>query len=173
MFIKPFDKKKSDPAHKLKLIVDIGINEQKIKYNARALLEDNVCLLGCDGFANDSFDRIESEEDLINYLIATIDAVYTEASKLFLSARKTEEKMEELRAFIARFSANASKSKQATSRRNMLDKLSLEDIKPSSRKYPAIRFNFPHTHGKENLKIEKLNKTVDGQLLIKNFNLDV
>ncbi len=103
---------------------------------------------------------------------------WSEASQLIQKQkeehnRKTEEKMEELRAFIARFSANASKSKQATSRKNMLDKLSLEDIKPSSRKYPAIRFNFPHIHGKESLKIEKLNKTVDGQLLIKNFSLDL
>ncbi len=100
MFIKDLTKKNLDPAHKLKLIVDIGINEQKIKYNARALLEDNVCLLGCDGFTNDSFDEINSEEDLIDYLIATINAVYTEASKLFLSSRKTEEYLELSRVFV-------------------------------------------------------------------------
>ncbi|OGI02264.1 MAG: ABC transporter ATP-binding protein [Candidatus Melainabacteria bacterium GWF2_37_15] len=87
--------------------------------------------------------------------------------------RKTEEKIEELKAFIARFSANASKSKQATSRKNILNKLSLEDIKPSSRKYPAIRFGFPKMPGKEVLRIEKLNKSIDGNLLIKNFSLEV
>ena len=87
--------------------------------------------------------------------------------------RKTEEKMEELKAFIARFSANASKAAQATSRKNMLDKLTLEDIKPSSRKFPRIRFNYKKIPGKDVVHIEKLNKSVDGQLVIKNFSLDV
>lgn len=87
--------------------------------------------------------------------------------------RKTEEKMEELKAFIARFSANASKAKQATSRKNMLDKLSLEEIKPSSRQYPRIRFNFVKIPGKDMLHIENLCKSADGEILFKNFNLDV
>lgn len=87
--------------------------------------------------------------------------------------RKTEEKMEELKAFIARFSANASKAAQATSRKNMLDKLTLEDIKPSSRKFPRIRFNYQKVPGKDVLHIEKLNKSIDGELLIKNFSMDV
>ena len=87
--------------------------------------------------------------------------------------RKTEEKMAELKAFIARFSANASKSKQATSRKNMLDKLSLEEIKPSSRKYPSIRFNYSKIPGKDMLQISGLNKTIDGKVLLKNFKLEV
>ena len=87
--------------------------------------------------------------------------------------RKTEEKMEELKAFIARFSANASKAAQATSRKNMLDKLSLEDIKPSSRKFPRIRFNYQKMPGKDVLHVEKLNKSIDGELLLKNFSFDV
>ncbi len=87
--------------------------------------------------------------------------------------RKTEEKMEELKAFIARFSANASKAKQATSRKNMLDKLSLEEIKPSSRQYPRIRFNFVKIPGKDMLQIENLSKSADGEVLFKNFNLEV
>ena len=87
--------------------------------------------------------------------------------------RKTEEKMEELKAFIARFSANASKAKQATSRKNMLDKLSLEEIKPSSRQYPRIRFNFVKIPGKDMLQIENLCKSADGEVLFKNFNLEV
>ncbi len=87
--------------------------------------------------------------------------------------RKTEEKMEELKAFIARFSANASKAKQATSRKNMLDKLSLEEIKPSSRQYPRIRFNFVKIPGKDMLQVENLCKSADGEVLFKNFNLEV
>lgn len=87
--------------------------------------------------------------------------------------RKTEEKMEELKAFIARFSANASKAKQATSRKNMLDKLSLEDIKPSSRQYPRIRFNYVKIPGKDVLNIKELTKSVDGNLMFKNFNAEI
>ncbi|MDD3236468.1 MAG: ATP-binding cassette domain-containing protein [Candidatus Gastranaerophilales bacterium] len=87
--------------------------------------------------------------------------------------RKTEEKMEELKTFIARFSANASKAAQATSRKNMLDKLSLEDIKPSSRQYPRIRFNYVKMPGKDVLNIKNLTKTVDGEKIIKNFSLEV
>lgn len=87
--------------------------------------------------------------------------------------KKTEEKMEELKAFIARFSANASKAKQATSRKNMLDKLSLEDIKPSSRQYPRIRFNYTKIPGRDVITVKNLNKTVDGEHLIKNLSFDV
>ena len=87
--------------------------------------------------------------------------------------KKTEEKMEELKAFIARFSANASKAKQATSRKNMLDKLSLEDIKPSSRQYPRIRFTYYKMPGKDVLQIKDLSKAIDGETLIKNFTLEV
>ena len=103
---------------------------------------------------------------------------WTEASQLIQRQkqdlnRKTEEKMEELKAFIARFSANASKAKQATSRKNMLDKLSLEDIKPSSRQYPRIRFNFVKMPGKDMLRIENLNKSNAEGVLIKNLSLDI
>ena len=101
-----------------------------------------------------------------------------EASQLALKQRqdqnkKTEEKMEELKAFIRRFSANASKSKQATSRKNLLNKLTLEDIRPSTRKYPYIVFKSEREAGKDILTIEKLNKSIDGNLLIKNFSLTV
>ncbi len=87
--------------------------------------------------------------------------------------KKTEEKMEELKAFIARFSANASKAKQATSRKNMLDKLSLEEIKPSSRQYPRIRFNYQKIPGRDVLTVEGLTKSIDGNLSFKNFRLEV
>ncbi len=87
--------------------------------------------------------------------------------------KKTEEKMEELKTFIARFSANASKAKQATSRKNILDKLTLEDIKPSTRQYPRIRFNYVKIPGKDVLHVKELTKSVDGNTLFKNFNFEV
>ncbi|MFA6990267.1 MAG: ATP-binding cassette domain-containing protein, partial [Candidatus Gastranaerophilaceae bacterium] len=87
--------------------------------------------------------------------------------------KKTEEKMEELKDFIARFSANASKSKQATSRKNVLSKMSLEEIKPSTRKTPYIVFKQEREAGNNLLCIEKLNKTIDGNRVIKNFSLTV
>ena len=96
-----------------------------------------------------------------------------ELTKLRAENKKTEEKMEELKAFIARFSANASKAKQATSRKNMLDKLSLEEIKPSSRQYPRIRFTYNKIPGKDVLQVKNLYKTVDDELLIKNLSFEV
>ncbi len=103
---------------------------------------------------------------------------WQQSSQLIMKQRqdqnkKTEEKMDELKDFIRRFSANASKSKQATSRKNMLGKLSLDDIKPSSRRYPYIIFKSDREAGNNILNIEKLNKTVDGNLLIKNFSLNI
>ena len=76
--------------------------------------------------------------------------------------KKTETKAEELKAFIARFSANASKSRQATSRRRQLEKLTLEDIKPSSRKYPFVGFKAEREAGDQLLRVENLSKTIDG-----------
>ncbi len=87
--------------------------------------------------------------------------------------RKTEEKMEELKAFIARFSANASKAKQATSRKNMLDKLSLEEIKPSSRQYPRIRFTYTKPPGRDVLTVKNLNKSIDGEQVIKSLSFEL
>ena len=103
---------------------------------------------------------------------------WSEASQLALRQkqdqnRKTEEKMEELKTFIARFSANASKAKQATSRKNLLNKLTLEEIKPSSRRYPFMVFKADREAGNDILHIEKLNKTIDGVNIIKNFTLTV
>ncbi|MDD3150521.1 MAG: ATP-binding cassette domain-containing protein [Candidatus Gastranaerophilales bacterium] len=87
--------------------------------------------------------------------------------------KKTEEKMEELKEFIRRFSANASKAKQATSRKNMLGKLSLEDIKPSSRRYPYIVFKQDREAGQNILNIEGLNHSIDGEKVIKSFRITV
>lgn len=77
--------------------------------------------------------------------------------------KKTEDKRKELEEFIRRFSANASKSKQATSRAKLLEKLTVEDIKPSSRKYPYIAFKPEREAGNQILNVENLSKSVDGQ----------
>lgn len=76
--------------------------------------------------------------------------------------KRTDEKAEELKAFIARFSANASKSRQATSRKKQLEKLTLEDIKPSSRKYPFVNFKAEREAGDQLLRVENLSKSIDG-----------
>jgi len=76
--------------------------------------------------------------------------------------RKNEEKIKDLQSFIERFSANKSKSKQATSRRKLLDKLSVEDMPSSSRRYPFVGFNMDREPGKEILTVENLTKTMDG-----------
>ncbi|EGO65366.1 ABC-F family ATP-binding cassette domain-containing protein [Acetonema longum] len=80
--------------------------------------------------------------------------------------RKTEEKIKELQSFIQRFSANASKSKQATSRKKLLEKLTLEDIKPSSRKYPYIAFKSDREAGDQLLTVEGLTKIIDGEQVL-------
>jgi ATPase subunit of ABC transporter with duplicated ATPase domains len=87
--------------------------------------------------------------------------------------KKAEEKKKELQEFIARFSANVAKSKQATSRKKMIDKLNIEQIKPSSRRYPAIIFKSEREAGDQILNVEKLSSTVDGELLFKNIDLNL
>lgn len=89
------------------------------------------------------------------------------------SNKKKEEKIKELQSFIARFSANASKSKQATSRKKMLDKIQLDEIVPSSRKYPYIDFKIEKPAGKEILKVENLTKEVDGKKILDKVSFTV
>ncbi len=101
-----------------------------------------------------------------------------ESSQLALSQRnaankKAEEKKKELQDFIARFSANASKSRQATSRRKLLEKINIEEIQPSSRKYPAIIFNQARPAGDQILEIKSLSKENNGRSLFKNIDLFV
>ncbi|WP_409288678.1 ABC-F family ATP-binding cassette domain-containing protein [Peribacillus sp. SCS-37] len=93
------------------------------------------------------------------------------ASKLTSeSNKKKEEKIKELQAFIARFSANASKSKQATSRKKLLDKISLDDIRPSSRRYPYVHFTPEREVGNDLLRVEGLSKTIDGVKVLDNVS---
>ena len=87
--------------------------------------------------------------------------------------KKTEEKKKDLLEFIARFSANASKSKQATSRKKALDKLVFEDITPSNRKYPGIIFKPERDPGNQILNVQKLTKSIDGRTLFSNLNFDI
>ena len=87
------------------------------------------------------------------------------------SNKKIEDKRKELEDFIARFSANASKAKQATSRKKILANLNIETIKPSSRKYPYVGFKFEREAGNDILDVSDLAKTVDGQVMFKDFRL--
>ena len=87
--------------------------------------------------------------------------------------KKAEEKKKELEEFIRRFSANVAKSKQATSRKKMIDKLNVNEIKPSSRRYPAIIFEREREAGDQILNIEKLASSIDGEILFKNVNLNL
>lgn len=87
--------------------------------------------------------------------------------------RKKEEKIKDLQEFIARFSANASKSKQATSRKKLLDKITLDDIEPSSRKYPFVGFKPEREVGNEILTLEGITKTIDGERVLDNVSFTV
>jgi len=102
-----------------------------------------------------------------------------ESSQLALKQRsdqnkKTEDRVKELQEFIRRFSANASKSKQATSRKKALDKINLDEIQPSNRKYPGIIFNnLGREAGDQILQVENLSKTLNGELLFANISFTV
>lgn len=102
-----------------------------------------------------------------------------ESSQLMLKQRadankKAEDKIAELKEFIARFSANASKSKQATSRKKALDKIKLDEMRPSNRKYPAILFNNQiREAGDQILEVKDLSKALHGEVLFKNISFDI
>ena len=87
--------------------------------------------------------------------------------------KKKEEKIKELQDFIARFSANASKSKQATSRKKSLEKIELDEIKPSNRKYPYVDFKPDREPGKDILTVKNISKTIDGQKVLDNISFTV
>ena len=87
--------------------------------------------------------------------------------------KKKEEKIKELQSFIARFSANASKSKQATSRKKLLEKITLDELKPSTRKYPYINFDYEKRLGKEIITLSKINVSQNGKPILKNFTLNI
>ncbi|MCD4781196.1 MAG: ATP-binding cassette domain-containing protein [Candidatus Omnitrophica bacterium] len=124
----------------------------------------------CTHIADIDFGKIQ--------LYAGNYSFWAEASQLALKQRneankKIEEKRFELQSFIERFSANASKSRQATSRKKILEKLTIEDIKPSSRKYPYINFDQEREAGNEVLHIDHISKTLDGQEMFKDITITV
>ncbi len=127
---------------------------------------DKVCTYVCDI----DYGKIQMYSG--NY------SFWVEASQLALrqrseSNKKVDEKRKELQDFIARFSANASKARQATSRKKILEKLTLDEIRPSSRKYPFINFKPEREAGNDILHIENLAKSIDSQLMFKGFSLHV
>ncbi len=101
-----------------------------------------------------------------------------ESSQLMLKQmkeqnKKSEEKMKELQDFISRFSANASKSKQATSRKKALEKIELTEIRPSTRRYPYVNFKFEKPLGQDILKVENLSKNIDGVKVLDNVTFTI
>ncbi|HZG13617.1 MAG TPA: ATP-binding cassette domain-containing protein [Candidatus Bathyarchaeia archaeon] len=113
----------------------------------------------------------------IQIFVGNYDFWY-ESSQLALTMmrdqnKKKEEKIKELEKFIARFSANASKSKQATSRKKLLDKITLDDIKPSSRKYPFVNFKPERDLGKNVLAVDRISKTINGEKVLDNVSFTV
>jgi ATPase subunit of ABC transporter with duplicated ATPase domains len=87
--------------------------------------------------------------------------------------KKKEEKIKELQSFIARFSSNASKAKQATSRKKLLDKITIDDIQPSSRRYPFVGFNPEREAGKDILMVDGISKTIDGVKVLNNVTFTI
>nr|WP_244264644.1 ATP-binding cassette domain-containing protein [Haloplasma contractile] len=127
---------------------------------------NNVCTHMCDV----DFGKIK-------LYVGNYDFWY-ESSQLALQMmkdqnKKKEEKVKELQAFIARFSANASKSKQATSRKKLLDKITLDDIQPSSRRYPFMGFKPEREVGNDILMVDGISKTIDGETILNNISFSI
>jgi len=127
---------------------------------------NNVCTHICD-----------VDYGKIKLFVGNYDFWY-ESSQLLIrlqkdSNKKKEEQIKELQSFIARFSANASKSKQATSRKKLLDKIVIEDMEPSSRRYPFVGFKPDREPGNNILKVEGLTKTIDGVKVLDNISFTI
>lgn len=120
---------------------------------------------------------VDIDRERINITIGNYDFWYKSnelmQKQIKQANKKKEEKIKELQSFIARFSANASKSKQATSRKKLLEKITLEELKPSSRKYPYINFEYERRLGKEIIDLSKVTVTIDNKDIIKNMNLHI
>ena len=120
---------------------------------------------------------VDIDRERINVTIGNYDFWYKSnelmQKQIKESNKKKEEKIKELESFIARFSANASKSKQATSRKKLLEKIKLDELKPSTRKYPYINFEYERRLGKEIISLNKVNVTINNKTIIKNMNLHI
>lgn len=162
-----------EPTNQLDLETSMWLEEFLYEFKNTAIVVshdrhflDKVCTHICDI----DFGKIQLYTG--NY------SFWYESSQLALQQKqdqnkRVEEKRKELQAFIARFSANASKSRQATSRKKLLEKLTLEDIRPSSRKYPYVNFKPEREAGNDILDVEHLSKTIDGQSLFRDLSFRV
>ena len=117
----------------------------------------------CTQIADIDYDKIQLYAGNYDFWVESSQLIIKQMKE---ANRKKEEKIKELQEFIQRFSANASKSKQATSRKRALEKIQLDDIKPSSRKYPYIDFRPAREIGNEVLTVEHLSKTIDGEKIL-------
>ncbi|PKR78054.1 ABC transporter ATP-binding protein [Halalkalibacillus sediminis] len=159
-----------------------GLDIQAIRWLEEFLInfENTVIVVSHDrSFLNNVCTHIaDLDFEKITLYVGNYDFWY-ESSQLALkmqqeSNKKKEEKIKDLKEFVARFSANASKSRQATSRKKLLDKIELDDIKPSSRKYPYVAFQPGREIGNDVLDVKNLSKTIDGRKVLNNvsFRLD-
>ncbi len=156
-----------------------GLDLESIRWLEEFLInfENTVLVISHDRhFLNQICTHIvDIDYERITLFIGNYDFWY-ESSQLLQrqmkeSNKRKEDKIAELQDFIRRFSANASKSKQATSRKKLLDKIVLDDIKPSSRKYPFIQFEVEKSLGKEVLVLENICYQKDGKVLLDHLNL--
>ncbi|MCA9407545.1 MAG: ATP-binding cassette domain-containing protein [Candidatus Omnitrophica bacterium] len=162
-----------EPTNQLDIETSMWLEEFLINFENTAIVVshdrhflDKVCTHVCDI----DFGKIQLYPG--NY------SFWAESSELALRQRsdknkRIEEKRKEMQDFIARFSANASKSRQATSRKKILEKLNLEEIKPSSRKYPFIQFPSERDAGNDILRIDHMSKSIDGQIMFKDLNIEL
>ncbi len=158
---------------------DLDFDTIKWLENFISSYENTVIVVSHDRYFLDSVCTHISDIDFgkINHFTGNYTFWY-ESSQLALRQKsqqnkKAEEKKKELEDFIARFSANASKSKQATSRKKMLDNLKIEDIKPSSRRYPAIIFTPERDAGDQILNVENLSYFINGEKLFENISFNL
>ncbi|MGE5372199.1 MAG: ABC-F family ATP-binding cassette domain-containing protein [Solirubrobacterales bacterium] len=124
----------------------------------------------CTHIADIDFGKIQLYAGNYDFWMESSQLAMAQAKE---ANKKSEAKIKELQEFIQRFSANASKSRQATSRKRQIEKLTVEDIKPSSRRYPWINFKPDREASINVLMIKDLNKTIDGETVLKDFNLVV
>ncbi len=162
-----------EPTNHLDVDTSMWLEEFLINFENTAIVVshdrhflDKVCTHVCDI----DFGKIQLYSGNYSFWIEASQLALRQRSE---SNKKIEDKRKELQDFVARFSANASKAKQATSRKKILEKLTLEEIRPSSRKYPFINFKPEREAGNDVLHIDNLTKSVDGQLMFKNFSLHV
>ena len=158
---------------------DLDVNTIMWLENYLANCENTVLVVSHDRHFLDSVSThtIDIDYNDIN-LFAGNYSFWYESSQLAARQasqqnKKSEEKRKELMEFIARFSANVAKSKQTTSRKKMIEKLNIEEIKPSMRKYPGIIFQMEREPGTKILAVDSLSKTIDGQKLFDNISFTV